>query len=88
LDQFSTTQENVISNQLENVIVKEKEIQVENSGGTRIYRIFVLVELDENAAQDKLLAQIKADQQLYDAIKASELIDEMEQKVEAYRQRK
>ena len=37
LDQFSTTQENVISNQLENVLVKEKEIQVENSGGTRIY---------------------------------------------------
>ena len=88
LDQFSTTQENVISNQLDNVKVKEKEIQVENSDGTRIYRAFVLVEFDENAAQAKLLAQIKADQQLYDAIKASELIDEMEQKVEAYRQRK
>ena len=88
LDQFSTTQENVISNQLENVIVKEKEIQVENSGGTRIYRTFVLVELDENAAQDKLLAQIKEDQQLYDAIKASEIVEEMERKVEAYRQRK
>ena len=88
LDQFSTTQENVISNQLDNVRVKEKEIQVENSDGTRIYRTFVLVELDENAAQAKLLAQIKADQQLYDAIKAAELIEEMEQKVEAYRQRK
>ena len=88
LDQFSTTQENVISNQLDNVRVKEKEIQVENSAGTRIYRAFVLVEFDENAAQAKLLAQIKVDQQLYDAIKASELIDEMEQKVEAYRQRK
>ena len=88
LDQFSTTQENVISNQLENVIVKEKEIQVENSDGTRIYRTFVLVEFDENAAQDKLLAQIKADQELYDAIKASELVDEMERKVQDYRQRK
>jgi len=88
LDQFSTTQENVISNQLDNVRVKEKEIQVENSNGTRIYRTFVLVELDENAAQAKLLAQIKADQQLYDAIKAAGLIEEMEQKVEAYRQRK
>ena len=88
LDQFSSTQENVISNQLEGVIVKEKDIQVENSSGTRIYRVFVLVEFDENAAQAKLLAQIKADQQLYDAIKAAELIDEMEQKVEAYRQRK
>ena len=88
LDQFSSTQENVISNQLESVMVKKKDIQVENSDGTRIYRVFVLVEFDENAAQEKLLAQIKADQQLYDAIKASELVDEMEQKVEEYRQRK
>ena len=88
LDQFSSTQENVISNQLEGVIVKEKDIQVENSGGTRIYRVFVLVEFDENAAQEKLLAQIKSDQVLYDAIKASELMDEMEHKVEEYRQRK
>ena len=87
LDQFSTTQENVISNQLEGVIVKEKDIQVENSNGTRIYRVFVLVEFDENVANEKLLAQIKADQALYDAIKATELYDEMEQKVEAYRQR-
>jgi len=68
--------------------VKEKDIQVENSNGTQIYRVFVLVEFDENAANEKLLAQIKADQQLYDAIKASELVDEMEQKVEEYRQRK
>ena len=88
LDNFSSTQENVISNQLEGIIVKEKDIQVENSAGTRIYRVFVLVEFDENAAQEKLLAQIKADQQLYDAIKASELVDEMEQKVEEYRKRK
>ena len=88
LDQFSSTQENVISNQLEGVIVKEKDVQVENSDGTRIYRVFVLVEFDENASQEKLLAQIKADQVLYDAIKASELIDEMEHKVEEYRQRK
>ena len=87
LDQFSTTQENVISNQLENVMVQERDIQVENSDGTRIYRVFILVEYDLNAANEKLLAQIKADQQLYDAIRASELVDEMEQKVEAYRQR-
>ena len=87
LDQFSSTQENVISNQLDNVMVKEKEIQVENSDGTQIYRVFVLVEFDENAGNEKLLAQIKTDQVLYDAIKASELVDEMEQKVEAYRQR-
>ena len=87
LDQFSSTQENVISNQLENLKVVEREILVENSDGIRIYRAYVLVEFDENAAQEKLLAQIKADQELYDAIRASELVEEMEQKVEAYRQR-
>ena len=87
IDQFTQTQENTISNQLENVIVKEKDIQVMNSGGTRIYNVYVLVEFNRNAAQEKLLAQIKADQELYDAIKASELVDEMEQKVEEYRQR-
>jgi len=87
LDQFSSTQENVISNQLDGIIVKEKEIQVENSDGLRIFRVFVLVEFDENAANEKLLEQIKADQILYDAIKTTELVDEMEKKVEAYRQR-
>ena len=87
LDTFSQTQENTISNQLENIIVKDKDIQVMNSSGARIYNVYVLVEFNTNAAQEKLLAQIKADQQLYDAIKASELVDEMEQKVEAYRQR-
>ena len=88
LDTFSQTQENTITNQLENVLVKEKDIQVMKSSGTRIYNIYILVEFDENAANEKLLAQIKADQQLYDAIRASELVDEMEQKVEEYRQRK
>ena len=87
LDTFSQTQENTISNQLENIIVKEKDIQVINSSGAKIFNIYVLVEFNTNAAQEKLLAQIKADQQLYDAIRASELVDEMEQKVEAYRQR-
>ena len=87
LDQFSSTQENTISNQLENLKVVEREILVENSNGVRIYRAYILVEFDENAAQEKLLAQIKADQELYDAIKAAELVDEMEQKVEAYRKR-
>ena len=57
------------------------------SNGTNIYNVYVLVEFDTNAAHEKLLTQIKADQQLYDAIRASELVDEMEQKVEAYHQR-
>ena len=52
-----------------------------------IYHAFVLVEFDEHAAAAKLLAKIKSDKEIYDAIRASELVQEMEDKVEAYRQR-
>ena len=87
LDTFTQTKENTISNQLENVIVKEKDIQVENSKGTKIYNVYVLVEFNKNAANEKLLTQIKSNQELYDAIRSSELVEEMEEKVEAYRKR-
>ncbi len=87
LDQFSTTQENIISNQLENVKVVKREIQVENSDGIKIYHAFVLVEFDEHAATARLLSKIKADQAIYEAIRAAELVEEMESKVEAYRNR-
>ena len=87
LDQFSTTQENIISNQLENVKVVKREIQVENSEGTKIYHAFVLVEFDEHAATARLLSKIKSDQAIYEAIRAAELVEEMESKVEAYRNR-
>ena len=88
IDQFSNTQEQVISNRLQDIRVAKRELQEEKTdNGSRIYRSFVLVEYDEGAAQKRLLAKIKADEQLYNAFKATELFDEMEDKVEAYRQR-
>jgi len=88
IDHFSNTQEQVISNRLKDIRVAQREIMEEKTNnGTRIYRAYVLMEYDEGAAQKRLLAQIKADEQLYTAMRATELYDEMEQKVEAYRQR-
>ena len=87
LDEFSKTTENVISNQLENLKMIKKEIRVEESDGARIYRAYVLVEFNEFAAQEKMLAEVKANQELYDAIKAAELLEEMDTKVEDYRNR-
>jgi len=89
IDQFSNTQEQIISNRLQDIRVAKRELQEEKTDdGRRIYRAYVLVEYDEGAAHKRLLAKIKADEQLYNAIRATELFDEMEQKVEAYRQRK
>ena len=88
IDHFSNTQEQVISNRLRDIRVSQREIQEEKTDdGTRIYRAYVLVEYDEGASQKRLLEQIKADEQLYTAMRATELYDEMEKKVEAYRQR-
>ena len=88
IDQFSNTQEQIISNRLQDIRVAKRELQEEKTDdGRRIFRAYILVEYDEGAAQKRLLAKIKADEQLYNAMRATELFEEMEDKVEAYRQR-
>ena len=52
-----------------------------------LYRAYVLMEYDLGAASDRLLAKIKSDEELYDAMRTTELYKEMEDKVEAYRKR-
>ena len=46
------------------------------------------MEYDSGLQQKALLNAIKADQLLYEKLQATELLEEMEAKVEAYRQRK
>ena len=85
IDQFSQAQEQIISQSLKDYSISKKEVQEEKGN---IYRAYVLVEWDAGAANKRLLARIKADEQIYTAMRATELFDEMEKKVEAYRNRK
>ena len=87
LDRYSQTQGQVIATALQDYIVAKKEILEEKSTTQDIFRAYILIEWDEGAANKRLLAQIKADKEVYDAIRATELLNEMEEKVEAYRQR-
>lgn len=87
IDHFSTTQEQIISKQLQDINVNEQTVQEEKSDVGKIYRAYVLMEFDEGAAENRLLAQIKADERLYTAIRATELYNEMEDKVANYRDR-
>ena len=88
IDHFSNTQEQVISNRLQDIRVARRKLQEEKTDDSRrIYRAYVLVEYDQGASKKRLLAKIKADEQLYNALRATELYEEMEDKVEAYRQR-
>ncbi|MBC8198164.1 MAG: hypothetical protein H8E60_09790 [Candidatus Marinimicrobia bacterium] len=87
IDQFSNTQEQIISKQLNDLYVAEQTVQDEKSDKGRIYRAYVLVEFNEGAANERLLAQLKANEKIYNAIRATELFEEMEDKVAKYRER-
>ena len=87
LDTYSQTQAQIIATSLQDYKVVEKEILEEKSNNQNIFRSYILLEWDEGAANKKLLDQIQADKKLYDAIRASDLMNEMEAKVEAYRNR-
>ena len=81
IDQFSNTQEQIISKQLNDLFISEQTVQDEKSDKGRIYRAYVLVEFNEGAANERLLAQLKANEKIYNAIRATELFEEMEDKV-------
>jgi len=87
LDKYSQTQGQIIATSLQDYTVAKKEILEEKSDNQDIFRSYVLIEWDEGAANKRLLDQIKADKELYDAIRATDLLNEMEEKVEAYRRR-
>ena len=87
LDRYSQVQSQTIATALQDYSVAKKQILEERSDNQDIYRAYVLLEWDEGAAPKQLLDKIKADKEIYDAVRASELIKEMESKVEAYRQR-
>ena len=88
VDSFSNVQEQITSTRLRDIRVSKREVVEEKTdNGRRIYRAYVLVAYDEGAAQKRLLAKIKSDEQLYNAMRTTELYDEMEAKVDAYRQR-
>ena len=87
LDRYSQTQGQVVATALKDYTVDKKEVIEEKSSGKYIFRSYVLIKWDEGAANKRLLDQLKADKEIYDAIRESELVEVMENKVEAYRQR-
>ncbi len=87
IDQFSQTQEQIISTELKDIRVVKTVIQEEKTDVGKIYRGYVLVEFDETAAHKRLLQKIKENEELYTIMRSTELFDEMERKVEEYRKR-
>tara|TARA_Y100001980_G_C14555236_1_gene343330 strand:+ start:417 stop:770 length:354 start_codon:yes stop_codon:yes gene_type:complete len=88
VDTFSQVQEQVVSTSINNYNISKKQILREkNNDGKNIFRAYVLIEWDENAADEKILEQIKSDKALYDLMRTTELYDEMSNKVEKYKKK-
>ena len=87
LDTYSQTQTQIIATSLKDYKIVKKEILEEKSNNQNIFRSYILLEWDEGAANKRLLDQLKADEKIYDAIRATDLLNEMEEKVDAYRKR-
>ena len=49
---------------------------------------YVRIELDQGAADERLLKQIEADKELYEELKANDMIKNMQKRIEDYRKRK
>ena len=87
LDRYSQTQGQIIATSLKDYQVVKKEILEEKSNNQNIFRSYILIEWNEGASNKRLLDQLKADKEIYDAIRATDLLNEMEEKVAAYRDR-
>jgi|TARA_B100001971_G_C18246352_1_gene574533 transcription antitermination factor NusG len=83
IDNFQSMQEDVFSVKIGDYRVAKQEIVKEK----KKFRVYILIEYDEVAAQKRLLSRIKADKELYEAIRSTELYDDMEKKVADYRAR-
>ena len=84
VNQFTDKSRSILSQQLKNVKVIEREVVSDN----KKYRAYILVRYDLGAAQKVLMAQLEADKELYQALQATDLLKDMEANLEAYRQRK
>ncbi len=84
VNQYTDKSKSILSEQLKNVKVIERSVVKEKDK----YRAYILVEYDLGAAQKVLMAELEADKKLYQALKATDLLKDMEADLEAYRQRK
>jgi hypothetical protein len=80
LDEYQQTYKAVVSQVLVGSRARDQQFQID--GG--VYRAWVLMELPVGEASRKLLEQIKAREQLYTRIRATEAFKELNAEVEQY----
>ena len=81
LDRFQATIENVISADITGATISKRDYTTKGS----MYNAFVILEYNENKMEQKLLAQLEAEKELYQELKGMDMLKEMRERVDQYK---
>lgn len=81
LDRFRSTIETVISADISGASIEKRDYTTKGS----MYNAFVLLKYDENKMEKRLLSKLQAEKELYDELKATEMLQEMRNRVDQYK---
>ena len=73
LDRFQATVENVISADVSGATIDKRDYNTKGN----MYNAFVLLKYNENIMERKLLARLEAEKDLYEQLKATEMLQDM-----------
>ena len=80
LDRFQATVENVISADVSGATIDKRDYNTKGN----MYNAFVLLKYNENIMERKLLARLEAEKDLYEQLKATEMLQDMRKRVKQY----
>ena len=80
LDRFRATVENVISADISGATIDKRDYNTKGN----MYIAFVLLKYNENIMEKKLLARLEAEKELYEELKATDMLQEMRKRVDQY----
>tara|TARA_B100000945_G_scaffold307492_1_gene296003 strand:+ start:164 stop:685 length:522 start_codon:yes stop_codon:yes gene_type:complete len=81
LDRFQATVENVIAADITGATVSKRDYNTKGS----MYNAFVILEYNENKMEERLLAQLEAEKELYEELKAVDMLKQMRERVDQYK---
>ena len=81
LDRFRATVETVISADISGASIEKRDYTTKGN----MYNAFVLLKYDENKMEKRLLSKLQAEKELYDELKATEMLQEMRNRVDQYK---
>ena len=82
LDRFQATIENVISADVSGATIDKRDYNTKGN----MYNAFVLLKYNENIMERKLLARLEAEKDLYEQLKATEMLQDMRKRVKQYKE--